>query len=202
VETGAVHRIVEQHAASRGNLPAVVDGDRCLSYTELNYAANGIARRLMAAGFRRGARATVRMHRSSDLAIVLLAILKAGGAYTWSDPARETADLPSGVSFQCGLTRGEDRYTFLDVSAALAAPIVYSPNLPVVARGCDVACVIGDGAADPILVPHATITALRAQAVPHPTPWTGDGGSFDLWMALMAGTSAIVESQTAAVAVA
>lgn len=203
VETGAIHRIIEQHAAGRGDLHAVVDGQRAVSYRELNYAANGVARHLMTAGFRRGGYATVRMPRGIDLAIVLLAILKAGGSYRWSDPEREPSDGPCGVSLSCGSSHGEWRFLHVDVSRLLSAPIAYSPNLPIVSRGADVACVLDDGSgASPALVPHATIAALKAQAVPHPTPWTGDAGAFDLWMALMAGTSAVVQGQAAAIAAA
>ena len=41
-----------------------------------------MARQLMAAGFRRGMRAQVKMAPSVNLAVVLLAILKAGGCYS------------------------------------------------------------------------------------------------------------------------
>jgi hypothetical protein len=51
-------------------------------------------------------------------------------------------------------------------------------------------------------VPHATIAALRPrpQDIPQPTPWVADPGAFDLWIPLMAGTTAVVEAPNAAVA--
>jgi hypothetical protein len=142
------------------------------------------------------------MPRGIDLAVVLLAILKAGGSYAWSNPEREEADLPAGVSLVSSAAREETRYLHLDLARVVSAPVGYSPNLPIVSRGCDVACVLRAGSATPIVVPHSTITALQAHAVPHPTPWTGDAGAFDLWMALMAGTTALVETQATAVAAA
>jgi len=199
----SIHRIIEQHAASRGDLIAILDGDRACSYRELNHAANALARHLAVRGFRRGGYVEVRMRRGVDLGIVLLAILKGGGSYTLSD--REHADdgAPVGVSFRVDARATEERYLHLDLMAALATHVGCSPNLPIVTRGTDVACVLQDGDGSPaVLVPHATITALRSRAVTHPMPWAGEPGAFDLWMALMAGTTAVVESQAAAVAAA
>jgi hypothetical protein len=196
----SIHRTVEQHAVVRGALPAVTDVARTLTYRELNYAANTVARHLMAHGFRRGAHATVRMRRGTSLAVVLLAVLKAGGSYTWSDPERTPADGDEGVWFSLP-GHGGDEASHADLSGILSGPIGYSPNLPVVTRGSDVACILreGDPPSSGVLVPHATILALRTRAVPQPTPWIGEAGAFDLWMALIVGTTAIVESEAAAV---
>jgi non-ribosomal peptide synthetase component F len=200
VTTPATHRLVEQHAAIRASLPALLDGDRAVTYRELNYAANALARRLMTSGFRRGGHAIVSMPLGIDLAIVLLAILKAGGSYAWSHPAA-SSDVPAGVSFTVGASGQEIQYLHLDVASALDGPITSSPNLPIITRGTDAACVLPEsGGSSVVVVPHSTITALRSRAVPQPSPWTGDPGAFDLWMALMAGTTAIVENQRAAAA--
>ena len=202
--TTAIHRIIEQQAATRGDLVAVLDREQSRSYRELNHNANAVARHLMAAGFRRGARALVCLPRGADLATVLLAVLKAGGAYTWIDPERSGEDTPRGVSFLVDERGGQSRYLHLDLSQALAQRVACSPNLPILTRGTDIACVLpdGEGAAAPVMIPHATIAALRSRAVTHPTPWTGDAAAFDLWMALMAGTTAVVEIESADVAAA
>lgn len=199
----AIHRVIEQHAATRAACPAIVDTDRTLTYRELNYAANAVARRLAAHGFRRGGHAIVRMPRGGDLAITLLGVLKSGGSYTWSDPGRSRSPLPDGVSLTADAAGTEARYLHIDIAAALAQPGGCSPNLPVMTRGSDLACVLqGDSESPAVLVPHATISALAARGVSHPTPWTGEPGAFDLWMALMAGTTAVVEQQAAASAAA
>ena len=80
-----MHRLIERHAATNGDALAVIDGESSCSYRELNAAANVLARRLIAAGFRHGMRADVPMAPSVDLAVTLLAILKAGGCYTVGD---------------------------------------------------------------------------------------------------------------------
>ena len=198
VTNESIHRVIELNAATRGALVAIVDRDRSCSYRELNFAANALARHLIAEGFRRGGHASVRMPRGIDLATVLLAVLKAGGSYTWSDPERMDSSDPSGVSISTGIDGAETRYLHLSVTPLLTERVSSCPNLPILTRGTDVACVLQDGDRPAVIVPHATITALRSQAVTHPTPWVGEPGAFDLWMALMAGTTAIVEDPAAA----
>lgn len=195
----SIHRVIEVNAATRGGLIAIADRDRHCSYRELNYAANGLARHLIAQGFRRGGHACVRMPRGADLATVLLAVLKAGGSYTWSDPTWiDATSQPEGVSISTGVSGAETRYLHLEVPSLLEEQFGSCPNLPILTRGTDIACVLQDGARPAIIVPHATITALRSKAVTHPTPWAGEPGAFDLWMALMAGTTAIIEDPAAA----
>jgi acyl-CoA synthetase (AMP-forming)/AMP-acid ligase II len=75
----AVHRVVEQQATTRGESPAYIDDSRMITYRELNTSANTVARVLIASGFKRGSVAAVRMDKSADLVITLLAVLKAGG---------------------------------------------------------------------------------------------------------------------------
>ena len=197
---------------------AIVDRDRSCSYRDLNYRANALARRLHAHGFRRGGHACVRLPRGINLATTLLAILKAGGSYTWSDSERVDSAEPEGVSIavgiavamdsamdsamDAGMDRAETRHLHLDVALAAAERVACCPNLPILTRGTDVACVLQDDGRPVVIVPHATITALRTSAVTHPTSWIGEPGAFDLWMALMAGTTAIVEERTAASAAA
>src|SRR5687768_8163238 len=141
----------------------------------------------MASGFGRSCHATVSMPIGIDLAIVLLAVLKAGGSYTWSDPG---VGIPAtaGLSFSTGSSGRETQYLHLDVSSALAQPVTCCPNLPIITRPSDIACILQEADGSPVvMVPHATIAALGSRGVPHPTPWVGDAGAFDLWMALMAG---------------
>jgi hypothetical protein len=202
VTNESIHRVIEDHATTRGDAIAIAGPDRACSYRELNYAANAIARRLMACGFRRGRHASVRMPRGIDLATILLAILKAGGSYTWSDPERSESADPAGVSICAGTDREETRYLRLDMTSALVEPVSCCPNLPILTRATDAACVLSEGGHPPVIVPHATITALRSRAVTHPTRWTGEPGALDLWMALMAGTTALVDGHSANIAAA
>jgi hypothetical protein len=43
-------------------------------------------------------------------------------------------------------------------------------------------------------VPHDTIASLRHQPVPSESRWIGEPGAIDLWLVLMAGKTAIVDT--------
>ena len=177
----AIHRLIEGHVATIGDAIAVVEGDRAYSYRELNAAANLFARRLMTSGFRRGMRADVQMIPSVDLAVVLLAILKTGGCYMWRH-----ADAPS---FQIPTV---DEGSSLLVDDIPVNGVCGGPNLPVVTRETDIACVLDRSAGeDSIAVPHATIIAMASCAAAGRSPWAGKPGAFDLWAALLSGATAV-----------
>jgi hypothetical protein len=189
--TRTIHRLIENHAATRGDAIAVVDGESSCSYRALNAAANVLARKLIQAGFRRGACARVSLAPTADLAVALLAVLKAGGCYDWSDPAPPAApsirfDGPGGQ--QCELEIGEVPLT----------TVCGGSNLPIVARETDVACMLRGAAGDAaIAVPHATIIAMKRCAAGERSPFTGESGAFDLWVPLMNGATAVVDERPA-----
>lgn len=198
VNATGIHRVIEQHAVSLADRPALVEGERSLTYRELNRAGNAFARQLMAQGLRRGSHAWVHMPRGVELAEVLLGILKAGASYTWIDPDRTDSPFPQGIAIEVGAKHGEERYLHVDAAALLrAASGTSSPNLPVVTRGTDIACILREGGGAPlILVPHQALTALRHFQLPQPAAWTGEPGALDLWLALMTGATAVVERKT------
>lgn len=194
----AVHRIIEQRAATHGDLTAIADEGVSLSYRELNQRANGVARHLIANGLRRGALATVRLPRSPETAVVLLGILKAGGTYALIDDAQGSSpDWPAGVAFAQKADGDEMRFLAIDVTAALSQPVQSCANLPILARGSDVACMLPDRNGTPlVLVPHDAITALQQhKPVPRIAQWSGEPGALDLWMALMTGATVTLSGQ-------
>jgi non-ribosomal peptide synthetase component F len=188
----AVHRIIEQHVVTHGDQIAIVDGDRSCSYRELNSAANALARRMIASGFRRGMQAHVQMPPSIDLAVVLLAVLKTGGCYTWVTRSSFTANSYDGRP-SCEITRG-------DAKAAVAMDditiggVCGGPNLPVLTRDTDIACILPNTAGGAVSVPHATILSMASCAAAGQWPWTGEPGAFDLWAALLSRATAVVHS--------
>jgi hypothetical protein len=196
----AVHRLVEQLAAARPGAAAIVDGQGdgggTLTFRELNGRANTLARRLKESGLARGALAYVRMPRCADLAVVLLAVLKAGAAYVWVEPGSDIdLDLPASVCIApragAGPASQSDRWTAIDITGALRECARRpGPNLPVLTRGSDIACVLPDVKGRPhLLVPHATITSLtQAQPPPADAP-SGAAGALDLWVALISGAT-------------
>ncbi len=186
----AVHRIIEARTVSHPDAIAI-DGDGLtLSYRELNHRANAVARMLIAAGFRRGSLAVVRMPRSPDTATVLLGVLKAGGMFMLIDDEDANGGWPAGVSFADGDEGDEVRYRTLDVAQALSHRPTSSANLPIISRASDVACVLPDRDGLPlVLVPHSTIMSLQDKPVPRFTEWSGEPGALELWMALMDGAT-------------
>lgn len=74
-------------AAARGAAPALRDGERTLSYRELDDLTDRIAARLAAEGVRPGDRVGILLPRSAETQISILAVLKAGAAYVPLDPS-------------------------------------------------------------------------------------------------------------------
>jgi non-ribosomal peptide synthetase component F len=202
--SNAVHRIVEQRASSTPDAAAIVDGSQRATYRDLNQRANALARQLCASGLTRGALAFVRMPRSADLAVVLLAILKAGACYAWVDrDAPDAVDLPASFCILRHASAGEDQYLAIDIDRLLRDTTSrVGPNLPVLTRESDVACVLPDSAGRPtVFVPHATIAALP-RALSLRQNWEGSPGALDLWVALMSGATLSLGVRTPATAAA
>jgi non-ribosomal peptide synthetase component F len=177
-----LHRLIERHAALNGDEVAIQEGDRALTWRELNGRANAVARHLMAGGLRRGDLARIEMPMSGDLVIVLLAVLKAGGRYAWAPTPLAAASASVLID---GSTAEQTAVIHLD--HLLAGPYRPSPNLPVMVRGTDAACVLHEGT-DAVLVPHASITALRdTLAAGAGADCLGEPGALDVWMLLTSG---------------
>jgi acyl-CoA synthetase (AMP-forming)/AMP-acid ligase II len=194
----AVHRIIEQRAATQGDLTAISDAGASLTYRELNQRANAVARHLIANGFRRGSLATVRLPRSPETAVVLLGVLKAGGTYALIDDERGGSESwPPGVSFAEKVDGDELRFLAIDMTGALQHPAQSCANLPILTRGTDVACVLPDrDGAPPVLVPHETIMSLQNRPVLRFAQWTAGPGALDLWIALMTGATVTLGSES------
>ncbi|MGJ0431132.1 AMP-binding protein [Methylobacter sp.] len=65
---------------------ALVFEDQGLVYAELNVRANRLAHYLRSLGVKPDDRVAIRLERSFELVISLLAVLKVGGAYVPLDP--------------------------------------------------------------------------------------------------------------------
>jgi len=81
-----VHQRVAEHAARIPQSPAVVFGERQLSYRELNGRANQLAHFLRRLGVAPDVPVVVLLERSTELPVGILGVLKAGGAYVPLDP--------------------------------------------------------------------------------------------------------------------
>ncbi len=80
-----LHSLFEVQAASERT--AVTCAGEHLTYRELDIRANRLAHTLIASGVRPGDLVGLRLERSIDMVVAVLAVLKAGGAYLPLDPA-------------------------------------------------------------------------------------------------------------------
>ncbi len=82
-----LHSFFEERAALHPDLPAVLCGDRSLTYGELERLANRVARLLLARGVQPGDNVGVCLERSPELVAALFGVLKAGAAYVPLEPS-------------------------------------------------------------------------------------------------------------------
>ncbi|MCS7475598.1 non-ribosomal peptide synthase/polyketide synthase [Umezawaea endophytica] len=78
--------LVEAQVARTPDATALVDGDRSLTYADLNARANRVAHRLIADGVGPGRYVALSLPRSAELVVAVLAVLKSGAAYVPVEP--------------------------------------------------------------------------------------------------------------------
>lgn len=81
-----VHTLFEEQVMRNPEAHAVMWGEQCLTYRELNAKANQLARRLQTSGVGPDVLVGLCVERSLEMTVGLLGILKAGGAYIPLDP--------------------------------------------------------------------------------------------------------------------
>jgi microcystin synthetase protein McyB len=86
-EGKCVHELFQEQAEYAPAAFAVIDGDRCLSYRELNHRSNQLAYKLRELGVGPEVLVAIYMQRSLEMIVGMLGILKAGGAYVPMDSA-------------------------------------------------------------------------------------------------------------------
>jgi amino acid adenylation domain-containing protein len=80
------HRMFEEHAQLNPTAVAIVDGQASVTYQELDWRANDLARHLQRLGVGSESIVAVCAERSIEMIVGVLAALKAGGAYLPLDP--------------------------------------------------------------------------------------------------------------------
>lgn len=83
---GLIHQLIEDQVSRTSESVALVKGERCVTYFELNLRANRLAYYLRSKGVGPETRVVICMSRSLEMVIALLAVLKAGGVYVPVDP--------------------------------------------------------------------------------------------------------------------
>lgn len=88
-----LHQLLEAAGDARGEAVAVIDGDRSITYGELNRRSNQVARLLLELGVSRCEPVGTYLDKSPEAVIALYGILKAGAAYVPLDPQSPPARL-------------------------------------------------------------------------------------------------------------
>jgi len=97
-----VHELLQRSAARSPDATAVVDGDRSLTYAELDARANRVAHALRDLGLVGGDRIGLYLDKSLEAVIGLYGVLKAGGAYVPLDPGAPPSRLGY-IAGDCGI---------------------------------------------------------------------------------------------------
>jgi amino acid adenylation domain-containing protein len=85
-ELSGLHTLFEQQVARTPDAIALIQGDRELTYAELDRRSNAVAWQLVDLGVKPGQLVAVRVARGTELVIAVLAVLKSGAAYLPLDP--------------------------------------------------------------------------------------------------------------------
>jgi len=210
-----IHERVRRQAAARPDALAIQHGDRALTYRELDERASSVAAGLRAAGLRRGDVVAVAMERGADMVTAFLGILYAGCAYLPVD-ARQPAERirsVAGTAARAALVsdglRAEPLADLMPVLWLQALLRQEASAGPIRLTGEDVAYVMStsgsSGVPKAVLVPHRAITRLvpdadyvaidPADRVAHLSNPAFDAATFEIWGALAAGATLVVEEQ-------
>jgi amino acid adenylation domain-containing protein len=88
-----IHSLFEKQVERTPQAPALVDGDREITYAELNADGNRLAHLLRRRGIAPNMRVGICIKRSAETIVAMLGILKAGGAYVPLNPEHPHARL-------------------------------------------------------------------------------------------------------------
>ncbi len=120
----SIVQLFEAHVARSPDAVAVVEGERSLTYRQLDRAANGVAARLSALGVEATPVVAVYLPRGADAVIAFLGILKARGTYVPIDtsyPAGRVASILQSAAPLVVVTRA-DLMLKLPAQASAAEP--------------------------------------------------------------------------------
>ncbi|MFE3944109.1 amino acid adenylation domain-containing protein [Streptomyces sp. NPDC059118] len=191
-----IERVIAHHAEHTPEAIALRQADRALTYAELRRRAATMAEGLHAAGVRHGDCVPVRMERSPELVVALLAVLEAGATYIAVDAAWPTARVES-IIHRSGASLVVSEDNFARLAAGATGPVSLKP----LQDGTKAACVFftsgSTGQPKGVMSPHrGTIrTLVDCPSIPldsdsvflqsAPLPW--DGLSLELWAPLLNG---------------
>jgi mycobactin peptide synthetase MbtE len=198
---------------SRPDAPALISGQRTMTYGELNGTADAWAVGLRMSGLVRGDCVPILLPRSFDLVTALLAVLKTGAAYALLDPAWPTPriiEVTEALGTRLLIARdGIADRVMLPVWSPPPSPVTAAARFrPPPVSDSDPCCVFftsgTTGRPKGVLTTHRSIARLfqpngfarfgadTVMPLAAATPW--DAFALELWSVLLnGGTGAIVE---------
>lgn len=124
IEQGlCLQQVIEEQCQRSADRTALRQGDRALTYQELNNQANQLAAHLRSVGVKPNQCVGICLAPSIDAVIGILAIIKAGGAYVPMDinyPEERLAHIASDAGIDIILTHSEGRNRFPHVQHVIA----------------------------------------------------------------------------------
>ena len=200
-------------AAAAPQAIAVVDGDRSLTYGELDAASDRLAAALRTAGATPDGCVAIALERSAELIVALLGVLKAGAAYLPLDPREPHARLGRAARDAAAAVlvtrRDADPIDGLAHLAVVAVDAVHPEAAPAVSPALTpdaLAYVMftsgSTGAPRGVAVPHRAVLRLvleqryarfaADETVLHVAPPAFDAATFEIWSALLHGGRLVI----------
>ena len=212
-----LHRIFEERVDLRPTAPAVHGHGPVVSYLELEWRANRIARRLAALGAGRESRIGILLPRGPDAYAAILGVLKSGAAYVPLDPCfpPDRVDWILGDSAAAALVTNAElaahapafRGAVVRMDADAAAISAESPERPECTASPRDACYVvytsgTTGRPKGVIVEHRSAAHLvfeegrEFRISPWDRVWQGFSLSFDaaveeIWLAFRAGAALV-----------
>ncbi|KWX19449.1 hypothetical protein AFM11_35805, partial [Mycolicibacterium wolinskyi] len=209
----SVPELFDAQVARAPQAVAVVDGDRRMTYRQLDEAANRMANLLVAQNVGPGQCVALLFNRSLEAIVAMLAVLRTGAAYLPIDPAHPEARLkfmltdaaPSAAVTTADLTHRLEEFVgpIIDVGdPRLDGQAVTPPPVP---RADDIAYIIytsgTTGVPKGVAVLHRNVAHLVASSpehLPSEQVWTQchsygfDYSVWEIWAALLGGGRLVV----------
>ncbi|MGV9457399.1 amino acid adenylation domain-containing protein, partial [Streptomyces sp. NPDC003635] len=205
---GPLHELFRAQAARTPDAVALVCGERELSYGQLDRASDAFAHRLADEGVVPGAAVGLFLDRSVEYVVAALAVLKAGGAYVPLD-ARQPADRLAFVLADTGarvLVTDRTAATLGEGLTMLAPPDADAEGTPleVPVHAGQLAYVMytsgSSGTPKGVANTHRNVVELaldpwwgeRHRRVLAYSPLAFDSSTYELWVPLLSGGTAVV----------
>ncbi|MFB9349375.1 AMP-binding protein, partial [Streptomyces heliomycini] len=214
---GALHELFAAQAARTPDAPALVCEGHELTYRALDRAADALARRLRSRGVRPGDAVGLFQDRSLDYVVAALAVLKTGGCYVPLDP-RQPEERRAFILADTGaallLTDRDDEHAtafagtvpVLRLTDDVTEPAEHAPPLDVPVHPDQLAYVMytsgSSGTPKGVANTHRNVVELaldpwwgageRHRRVLAYSPPAFDSSTYELWVPLLSGGTAIV----------